>query len=44
MRKNKRVMVQKPEPEDLRMKTAITAEEVKGLAEIREQMKGWKNG
>ena len=33
MRKNKRVMVQKPEPEDLRMKTAITAEEVKGLAE-----------
>ena len=32
MRKSKRVMVQKPEPEDLRMKTAITAEEVKGLA------------
>lgn len=32
MRKNKRAMVQKPEPEDLRMKTAITAEEVRGLA------------
>ena len=44
MGKSKRAAVQKPEREDLRMKTAITAEDVKGLAEIREQMKGWKNG
>ena len=33
MRENKRVMVQMPEVEDLRMKAAITAEEVKGLAD-----------
>ena len=33
MRKSKRAVVQKPEIEDLRMKTAITAEEVKGLAD-----------